>query len=151
MTVDASPDSKRRRWLGVLARARRDRLEQLAATAGPVDHELVRSPECGMVMLRGRIGGTGDAFNLGEATVTRCAVRAAGQLGVGYVLGRDRRRAQLVAFLDALLQDGERQQDLLRKVVEPLAREQVDERVRRSREVAGSRVEFFTMVRGETA
>lgn len=140
----------RQRWLAVLARAAQEPLERAVQQWLPAaSHAVVRPPECGMVMLRGRVGGTGDAFNLGEATVTRCAMRVDEHLGVGYVLGRDRRQAQLVALLDALLQDPRRQQQLLREVVEPLARQQAGEREQRSREVAASRVEFFTMVRGE--
>lgn len=151
MTVDANPTPGRKRWLAVLARGGRERLEQALASAGAPAYRLVRAPECGMVMLRGRVGGTGDAFNLGEATVTRCAVRLAERLGVGYVLGRDRRHAELVAICDALLQDPQRQAALLRELVDPLEREQAERRAARSREVAASRVEFFTMVRGEAA
>jgi alpha-D-ribose 1-methylphosphonate 5-triphosphate synthase subunit PhnG len=151
MTAEASSHEPRRRWLAVLARTDRARLEQTLATLGTPCHELVRAPECGMVMLRGRVGGTGDPFNTGEATVTRCAVRLGSRMGVGYVLGRDRRQAELVAVLDALLQDPERQAGLLREVIAPLAREQAQARAVRSREVAASRVEFFTMVRGEVA
>ncbi len=145
MTAQHASDEHRRGWLAVLARSACDKLER--ALAGAPAHELVRAPECGMVMLRGRIGGTGDAFNLGEATVTRCAVRVGAHLGVGYVLGRDRRHAELVALADALLQDDARRPTLMRSVVEPFAREQAQVRETRSREVAASRVEFFTMVR----
>lgn len=142
----------RRRWLAVLARAPRQALDGAAARLAPVPSpHMVRPPECGMVMLRGRIGGTGDAFNAGEATVTRCALRVGDALGVGYVLGRDRRQAELVALFDALLQDPARQQALLHEVVEPLEREQAAGRDQRSRAAAASKVEFFTMVRGETA
>lgn len=146
MTAE-TPSSPRQRWLAVLARAATEPLERAAAREPVAGRELVRQPECGMVMLRGRVGGTGDAFNLGEATVTRCAVRVGDHLGVGYVLGRDTRRAQLVALFDALLQDPRRQGELLRELVEPLARQQAGERAARSREVASSKVEFFTMVR----
>lgn len=151
MTDEASFTAERRRWLAVLARAATERLERAAAETAPPPHELVRPPECGMVMLRGRVGGTGDPFHAGEATVTRCAVRVGPQLGLGYVLGRDRRRAELVALFDALLQDGDRRASLLRQVVEPIAREQAQRHAQRSREAASSRVEFFTMVRGEAA
>jgi alpha-D-ribose 1-methylphosphonate 5-triphosphate synthase subunit PhnG len=147
MTDDGNLSGARRRWLAVLARAGREALEQALARVDAPAHELVRSPECGMVMLRGRVGGTGDAFNLGEATVTRCAARVGERLGVGYVLGRDRRQAELVAVLDALLQDADRQAAVLREVVEPLARAQAEMRAARSRAAASSRVEFFTMVR----
>lgn len=103
-----------------------------------------------MVMLRGRVGGTGDAFNLGEATVTRCALRVgSGALGVGYTLGRDRRKAELVALFDALLQDDTRQAYLQQAVMDPLASQQAAQRDAASRSAAASRVEFFTFVRGE--
>ena len=47
----------------------------LRAVAEPVDYVELRAAETGLVMLRGRIGGDGDPFNLGEATVTRAAVQ----------------------------------------------------------------------------
>jgi len=112
--------------------------------------EHVRAPEPGMVMLRGRVGGTGDAFNLGEASVTRCALRlGSGPLGVGYTLGRDRRKAELIAIFDALLQDDARRADVERGVIEPLAVQQAGQRAADSRAAATSKVEFFTMVRGD--
>lgn len=151
MTTDAPPATARQQWLAVLARAPAGVLETSLARVGVPAHEVVRAPECGMVMLRGRVGGTGDPFNVGEATVTRCAARVGAHLGVGYVLGRDHRRAELTAIFDAMLQDADRRAALLREVVQPLAREQAAARTQRSREVAASRVEFFTMVRGEAA
>jgi alpha-D-ribose 1-methylphosphonate 5-triphosphate synthase subunit PhnG len=151
MTELEQSNARRRGWLAVLARASRDELERAAEHAGPLPTpQPVRRAESGMIMLRGRVGGTGDAFNLGEASVTRSALRVGEYLGLGYVLGRDRRKSELVALFDALLQDAARQSALLRDVVEPLARAQQDLRARASREAAASRVEFFTMVRGET-
>lgn len=102
-----------------------------------------------MVMLRGRVGGTGDAFNLGEASVTRCALRfGAGALGVGYALGRDKRKAELIAAFDAVLQDEAHRERMEREVIEPLARAQAMQRDASSRASASSAVEFFTFVRG---
>lgn len=145
-----SEQDDRRRWLAVLARTGREALEAAVASLDPLPQRApVRAPECGMVMLRGRVGGSGDPFNFGEATVTRCALRVGERLGVGYVLGRDRRRAELVALLDGLLQDPLRRPALLRELVEPLAQAQRAAREARSRAAATSRVEFFTMVRGE--
>ncbi len=103
-----------------------------------------------MLMLRGRVGGTGDAFNLGEASVTRCALRVgSGALGVGYTLGRDRRKAELIAIFDALLQDEARHADIESGVIAPLARQQLAQRESASRAAAASKVEFFTFVRGQ--
>lgn len=149
-SVSQSNETARRRWLAVLARASRAELEACVPGLGALPAvETVRPAEAGMVMLRGRVGGTGDAFNLGEASVTRCALRlGGGSLGVGYTLGRDRRKAELVALFDALLQDAARAGPLLREVVEPLREAQAARRDAASRAAAGSRVDFFTMVRG---
>lgn len=153
MTKPAEPDDngKRRAWLAVLARAGRDELAASVGRLGALPAlEPVRAPEVGMVMVRGRVGGTGDAFNLGEASLTRCALRlAGGALGVGYALGRDKRKAELIATLDALLQDPARMGPLLAQVVEPLRLAQAAARDLASRAAASSRVDFFTMVRGE--
>ena len=153
MTNEAknTPDLARRCWLSVLARASRPELEHALTCLGNLPAlKHIRLSEPGMVMLRGRVGGTGDAFNLGEATVTRCAVRVgSGALGVGYTLGRDRRKAELIAILDALLQDPVRQAGLLREVVDLLADSQAAKRDAASRLAASSKVEFFTFVRGE--
>ncbi|MBU0587210.1 MAG: phosphonate C-P lyase system protein PhnG [Gammaproteobacteria bacterium] len=141
----------RQAWLAVLARASLAELEGLVPTLGELPPlEQVRPPEIGMVMLRGRVGGTGDAFNFGEASLTRCALRVAGgPLGVGYTLGRDRRKAELMALLDALLQDPARQTRLQQEVIAPLATRQAQQATSASRAAASSKVEFFTMVRGE--
>ncbi len=151
-TQPNEPDNvPRKRWLGVLARATPSELEQALASVGetgPLEH--VRPAESGMVMLRGRVGGTGDAFNLGEASVTRCALRVgSGALGVGYALGRDKRKAELIAIFDALLQEGDHHAHIQRTVVAPLAERQLAQRDAASRSAAASKVEFFTMVRGQ--
>ncbi len=138
-------------WLAVLARAT---LAQLQAQA-PGAHALpplqqVRPPEIGMVMLRGRVGGTGNPFNLSEASVVRCAVRLGdGPLGVSYALGRDKRRAELAALFDAMLQDPQHHDTLQHTLIAPLAQAQALARAQKQSDVAGSKVEFFTFVRGE--
>lgn len=138
-------------WLAVLAGADAG---DLARVAGPVlaDYrfEPLRAPETGLVMVRARIGNTGDRFHVGEATVTRCAVRwqpanAAATAGVGYVLGRDAERALCVAQVDALLQHPPLHEALVSGVVEPL-RAATAARHRAQREAAEtSRVRFFTV------
>ena len=138
-------------WLAVLARATLPQLEgrvPMASQLPPL--QPVRPPEIGMVMLRGRVGGTGNPFNLGEASVVRCAVRLGdGPLGVSYALGRDKRRAELAALFDALLQDPQYHDDLQRELIAPLAQAQALARAQKQHDVASSKVEFFTFVRGE--
>lgn len=154
MTEDnkATQTAQRRHWISVLARATKPELEEALVPMAPLlPIQYLRPAEAGMMMLRGRVGGTGDAFNLGEASVTRCALRVGtSALGVGYTLGRDRRKAELIAVLDALLQDEARQAGILEAVIAPLAQKQALQRDAVSRNVATSKVEFFTFVRGAT-
>jgi alpha-D-ribose 1-methylphosphonate 5-triphosphate synthase subunit PhnG len=153
MTAGSSEEGRalergaRQRWLGVLARASRTELAAHVDALRLPAFTWLRRPEVGMVMLRGRAGGTGQPFNLGEATVTRCALRAGQLVGTGYVLGRDAQRAEQVARLDAALQDRAVQEALLRDVIEPLARAQRERLDAASRAAAATKVEFFTLVR----
>ncbi|GAA5785535.1 phosphonate C-P lyase system protein PhnG [Chitiniphilus shinanonensis] len=142
--------AQRRHWLGVLAQASPVELEQhLARRALPALHWL-RRPETGLMMVRGRAGGTGAQFNLGEVSVTRCAVQDdAGRLGVGYVRGRVVRHAELVALFDLLLQDDIQRADLLPALIEPLAARQRAARATAGAQAAATRVEFFTLARGD--
>jgi len=137
--------------MSVLARASPAELEgRWREVPDPPRHRVLRRPETGLVMVRGRAGGTGMRFNVGEMTITRCAVELEqGAVGVAYVRGRDRRHAELAALLDAMLQDPARRDALERAVVVPLAAAQAARRRAAAERVAPSRVEFFTMVRGD--
>jgi alpha-D-ribose 1-methylphosphonate 5-triphosphate synthase subunit PhnG len=139
----------RRRAMAVLADTAADDIEgRMSALTIPSREEL-RTPENGLVMLRGRVGGDGAPFNLGEATVTRAAVRlASGETGFAYVLGRDARKAKLIAICDAMLQSKNSGQ-VLDSVVAPLEQAMVARRHETDAETAATRVNFFTLVRGE--
>src|SRR5262245_35978745 len=141
----------RRRWMSVLALASAAELEAHWQAMGERPrHRVLRRPETGLVMVRGRAGGTGMRFNVGEATVTRCAVELPqGTVGVAYVRGRDHRHAELAALLDALLQDPARRDELERSVIAPLADAHATRRRAAAERVAPTKVEFFTMVRGD--
>ncbi len=142
---------KRQYWMSVLAKAETKALEAAVRDAGDIPTcTKLRHPETGLVMMRGRAGGNGQRFNLGEMPVTRCAVQSqAGHIGHGYVQGRDKRHAELAAVMDALLQDDERQLSLLAQVIEPLAAAAKARKEAVSRKAEATRVDFFTMVRGE--
>ena len=142
------PDSApRQHWMSVLARAGTDEIAALLTNVPALPaHVRLRGPEAGLVMLRGRAGGAGAAFNLGEMTVTRCTVRIAdGQVGHAYVAGRDAMQAELAALLDAALQDPARHDALQAAVIAPLAARQLAARDPAARRAAATRVEFFTM------
>jgi alpha-D-ribose 1-methylphosphonate 5-triphosphate synthase subunit PhnG len=137
--------------MSVLARATPAELEA-AWTALPTRpaYRMVRAPESGIVILRGRAGGSGPRFNLGEMTVTRCTVEAdSGAMGHAYVAGRNLRHAELAAVFDALLQDGSLGAALESRVVGPLEAAQRGQREAAAARSAPTRVEFFTLVRGE--
>ena len=141
---------ERKKHLGVMAKAPADRLDVYWRKLGLTpEFDWLRVPEIGGVMVRGRMGGTGSAFNLGEMTVTRCAVRLSdGQVGHGYVQGRSQRKAEQAALIDALMQTD--QAALVeREILKPLAELAERDRVARAAKAAGTKVDFFTMVRGE--
>lgn len=140
----------RKSWLAVLARAERARLEEAVAGLLPKPRwRVVKPAESGLAMVRGRAGGTGQQFNIGEMSVARCVVQVeGGAVGVGYVAGRDKRKAELVAVLDALLQDGPFIDALKRNVISPLAAQQNAAREQVLSKAAATKVDFFTMVRG---
>jgi alpha-D-ribose 1-methylphosphonate 5-triphosphate synthase subunit PhnG len=143
----ASPRTARQRWMGVLARAGAEEIAALLAGVPALpQHVRLRGPESGLVMLRGRTGGAGAPFNLGEMTVTRCTVRVAnGHVGHATVAGRDGRQAELAALLDAMLQDPVRHAALQEAVIAPLATRQRAARDSAARRAAATRVDFFTM------
>jgi alpha-D-ribose 1-methylphosphonate 5-triphosphate synthase subunit PhnG len=138
------PHAARRRWMAVLARADVDELGDRLGALPP--YRVLRGPEAGLVMVRGRTGGGGGPFNLGEMTTTRCTVRTeTGFVGHAYVAGRNERLAQLAALADALLQDPMQQDRLLEDVIEPLAATQQARRDTVAAKAAATRVQFFAM------
>jgi len=137
----------RQKWMSVLARTSRTRLEtEWSENHGSESWTHLREPQIGMVMVRGRAGGAGQRFNLGEMTVTRCAVTLSdGTVGHSYVKGRDRIQAQYAALFDAvMLRDGS-----ARDFIDTLATEQAAAKRDHACKVAATKVDFFTLVRGE--
>jgi alpha-D-ribose 1-methylphosphonate 5-triphosphate synthase subunit PhnG len=142
--------NRRRAAMAVLAQAATAEIAARLDSIAPPAFENLREPENGLVMVRGRIGGDGAPFNLGEATVSRAAVRlATGEVGFGYTLGRDRQRAQLIALCDALAQSKEFAGAVEQQVLTPLRAAMTSVRDRRAAETAATRVDFYTLVRGE--
>lgn len=152
MTVanENGKQAQRKAAMAVLAHADAAEISRCLEPIAVPAYENLREPENGLVMLRGRIGGDGAPFNLGEATVSRAAVRlATGEVGFGYVLGRDRRKAQMIALCDALVQSNDFSEAVEENVLTPLRAAMISERDRKAAETAATRVDFYTMVRGE--
>lgn len=150
LTSTSSPEqAARQHWIGVLSRALRADLLAHEAALRDAEYQLIRPPEIGMTLVRGRMGGSGAPFNVGEMSVTRCVVRLAdGRTGYSYLAGRDKAHAELAALADAHLQ-GAQQAHWIREVIEPLAQAQAVRRSQQQAETAATKVDFFTLVRGE--
>jgi alpha-D-ribose 1-methylphosphonate 5-triphosphate synthase subunit PhnG len=141
------PTERRRRWMCVLARTDRPAIEAHLADHGALpSYRRLRGPETGLVMVQGRAGGSGAPFNLGEMTVTRCTVHDAhGRVGHAYIAGRDRLKAELVASLDAALQDPESGPALEQAVILPLADALAAADAALRAQAEATRVDFFTL------
>ena len=154
---DAPDDTAARRaWMAVLAKAGADEIQSLWEAVEPKpEYTFLRRPEPGLMMVQARAGGTGSRFNAGEMTVTRCAVHCPvgdgprGVTGFAWIAGRNRRHAELAAVFDALLQMPERRTAIDGAVIAPLRAAQAARRADSARKAAATRVDFFTMVRGE--
>lgn len=144
------PNATRKEWLSVLAKADADAVGALWAEMGLApEHSVLRAPEIGAVMVRGRAGAVGAPFNMGEMTVTRASVRlATGEVGHGYVQGRSKDHARTAALVDALMQTD--QAGVVEAgVLTPLRDAASTRRATRAAKAAATKVDFFTIARGE--
>lgn len=139
-------------WMALLARAPLELLESVLGPQAATAPRWLRAPETGLMMVQGRAGGTGERFNLGEVSVTRCTLRLdrANQpapVGVAYVLGRSHRQAQLAALADALLQDPSQQLALDAQLLAPVRQHLARLRAERAARAQSTKVDFFTVAR----
>ncbi|RST86814.1 phosphonate C-P lyase system protein PhnG [Aquibium carbonis] len=148
---DQEENARRKAAMAALSAAPAEDLRALWREAGIcVEARTLRGPETGLVTLRGRMGGGGAPFNFGEATVTRATVRlATGEIGHAYALGRDREKATLSATIDALWQRADMRATVEERIILPLAARAAQAEAQQRAETAATRVDFFTMVRGE--
>ncbi|CAM3882463.1 phosphonate C-P lyase system protein PhnG [Paracidovorax anthurii] len=139
----------RAEWMALLARAPADLLAGALGDRAREEPRWLRPPETGLMMVQGRIGGTGARFNVGEVTVTRCALRRPGAapVGVAYVLGRSHRQARLAALADALLQEPGEHAALEAALLQPARRHIAAQRAQQQASAQSTRVDFFTMAR----
>ena len=140
----------RQAWMAILAKSSVVDLEQQVGTLGKLPkYTFLRQSEVGLAMVRGRAGGTGEAFNLGEMTVTRCVIKIEDKQGFGYVGGRSKRHAELAAVCDGLLQQKAWFQKVSDRVIEPLQTKLSDRQQKQQSQTDATKVEFCTMLRGE--
>ena len=147
----AGAPADRQRLMRICSQATLAELSAALARLAPLPAiEVVRQPEVGLIMLRGRMGGDGAQFNAGEATITRAVVRlASGELGFSYLLGRSLEKARVAAIVDALGQSSRFRDRREIVLLAPVMRRVHTERSLQRAETAATRVQFFTLVRGE--
>lgn len=151
MTTLTDDQKQRKHWMSALARALPEEVEQAwDETPDKPGYSFLRAPQIGLAMVRGKTGAQGEVFNLGEIPMTRASVRLdSGTVGHGYVAGRRPRHAELCALFDALAQEQGRREDVLSRVVRPLEVAAHKRKTKRNRQTEATKVEFFTMVRGD--
>jgi len=155
-----APVNPRAEWMALLARAPLPLLEQGLADHTQSTPQWLRRPETGLMMVQGRVGGAGEKFNLGEMTVTRCALRLGPTavntpdparkdtpVGVAYVMGRNHRHAQLAAVADALLQTPAEWAVLEPRLLAPLRAHVQAGQTRRHAQAQTTKVDFLTVAR----
>ncbi|MGK7899130.1 MAG: phosphonate C-P lyase system protein PhnG [Xenococcus sp. (in: cyanobacteria)] len=141
---------ERQAWMAILAKSSVGDIEQYIKILGEIpEYTFLRQPEIGLAMVRGRTGGTGEIFNLGEMTITRCVVKIKTVTGFGYVGGRSKRHAELAAVCDGLLQQQEWFDIVCDRVIQPLQSKLKEHQQKQQRQTEATKVEFFTMLRGE--
>lgn len=143
--------TERSKWMSVLAQSQFEELQQHWKDVSiDTDYQMVRQPEIGLTQIRARMGGSGREFNMGDATITRAVIKLpSGELGYSYIRGRNKAHAELAAVLDGLLQISSNQTSLLTRIIEPLAAIKQERDQLKAAEVAATKVDFFTLVRGE--
>ena len=141
----------RQEWLSLLATSDPQILAVLWADTGLApDYVILRKAETGSVMVRGRAGSVGKAFNFGEMTMTKCIVELeAGTEGHAYIAGSDAAHAEMAAVMDALLQEKDSRDRIMSDIIIPLQQDLRDRKQKTQSKVAATRVDFFTLVRGE--
>ena len=141
---------ERSEWLSVLAKAPQQLFEDLwRSTDLDPSYDIIRPAEIGGIMVRGRMGGTGDPFNLGEMTVSRASVKlSCGTVGHGYAKGRAKTMALRIALCDALLQTADANK-VDAKILQPLIEAKLTSDKEIADKAAATKVDFFTLVRGE--
>ena len=141
---------EKQNWMRLLALSPTTILEhELEKLENVPEYILLKQPEVGLAMIQARACGNGASFNFGEIPLTRCAISLDGHIGYGYVSGRKKRHAVMMAIFDALLQNPKRHKALQENVLTPIAQLLADKKEQKVKETSSTKVDFFTMVRGE--
>jgi len=149
--VDIAPkgQSRRQAHIRLIALAQKSEIDQFFAACPAPAYDIIRKAEAGRVMTRGRVGGSGQMFNAGEAAVSRCMIMCEGIEGISYRLGTDKDLAERSALIEALARHPNHAAAVEHLFFRPVATRLAAQDSARRQRVAASKVEFFTLVRGE--
>ena len=142
---------KRKSWMSLLATSSQsDLLNLWEQKKIKVNYVWLRTPEIGSIMAQGRMGVTGDKFNIGEVTITRCSLKLnCGTIGHSYVQGRSKKKAEISALCDALMQT-KMSKEINKNIIIPLEKIKKDNKDKILSKAEATKVDFFTLVRGES-
>ena len=142
---------KRKSWMSLLATSNKNDLLNLWEQKKiNIRYEWLRTPEIGSIMAQGRMGVTGDKFNIGEVTITRCSLKLnCGTVGHSYVQGRSKKKAEISALCDALMQT-EMSNEINKSIIIPLEKIKKNNKDKILSKAEATKVDFFTLVRGES-
>lgn len=142
---------KRKSWMSLLATSNKNDLLNLWEQKKiNIRYEWLRTPEIGSIMAQGRMGVTGDKFNIGEVTITRCSLKLnCGTIGHSYVQGRSKKKAEISALCDALMQT-EMSNEINKSIIIPLEKIKNNNKDKILSKAEATKVDFFTLVRGES-
>ena len=142
---------KRIFWMSLLATSNQsDLLNLWEQKKIKVNYVWLRTPEIGSIMAQGRMGVTGDKFNIGEVTITRCSLKLnCGTIGHSYVQGRSKKKAEISALCDALMQT-KMSKEINKNIIIPLEKIKKDNKHKILSKAEATKVDFFTLVRGES-
>ena len=142
---------KRKSWMSLLATSSQsDLLNLWKQKKIKVNYVWLRTPEIGSIMAQGRMGVTGDKFNIGEVTITRCSLKLnCGTIGHSYVQGRSKKKAEISALCDALMQT-KMSKEINKNIIIPLEKIKKDNKDKILSKAEATKVDFFTLVRGES-
>jgi alpha-D-ribose 1-methylphosphonate 5-triphosphate synthase subunit PhnG len=144
-------EQKRKSALSVLSKSSLDSIvEQWSALGINPAFNFLKTPEVGMVMVRGQAGGDGQTFNVGEMTVTRCVVQLhSKEIGYGYTAGRNIDKSKIIALIDACFQVSIFEKNIEDRIINPLRVSIEEKQEHQKNKIETSTVDFFTMIRGE--
>ena len=142
---------KRKSWMSLLATSNQsDLLNLWEQKKIRVNYIWLRTPEIGTIMAQGRMGVTGDKFNIGEVTITRCSLKLnCGTIGHSYVQGRSKKKAEISALCDALMQT-KMSKEINKNIIIPLEKIKKGNKDKILSKAEATKVDFFTLVRGES-